>query len=271
MSSPASVLPGASPSATSSGAPYRIMVVDDSAVIRGLLIRSLESDAQIEVVASVSDGRMAVNALSRHDVEVVVLDIEMPVMDGLTALPQLIAARPGVKVIIASTLSRRNADISLQALAAGAADYIAKPGATALTTADAFKQELVAKIKALGEAKRKTAGIAQPAKRARPEAARRIPDSRPIALRAASLDPFEVLAIGSSTGGPQALFQLLTLCRARRLPHAGRAGTRRGEDHQAQQGAGGKFLPARRRPDVAQPGAGPRQASAYRRSHRHGA
>jgi two-component system, chemotaxis family, protein-glutamate methylesterase/glutaminase len=213
VSSPASVLPGAPPSATSSGAPYRIMVVDDSAVIRGLLIRSLESDAQIEVVASVSDGRMAVNALSRHDVEVVVLDIEMPVMDGLTALPQLIAARPGVKVIIASTLSRRNADISLQALAAGAADYIAKPGATALTTADAFKQELVAKIKALGEAKRKTAGIAQPAKRARPEAARRIPDSRPIALRAASLDPFEVLAIGSSTGGPQALFQLLTSLR----------------------------------------------------------
>ena len=217
MSSPASVLPGASPSATSSGAPYRIMVVDDSAVIRGLLIRSLESDAQIEVVASVSDGRMAVNALSRHDVEVVVLDIEMPVMDGLTALPQLIAARPGLKVIIASTLSRRNADISLQALAAGAADYIAKPGATALTTADTFKQELVAKIKALGEAKRKTAGVAQPAKRARPDAARpalqRIPDSRPIALRAASPEPFEVLAIGSSTGGPQALFQLLTSLR----------------------------------------------------------
>jgi two-component system chemotaxis response regulator CheB len=217
VSSPASVLPGASPSATSSGAPYRIMVVDDSAVIRGLLIRSLESDAQIEVVASVSDGRMAVNALSRHDVEVVVLDIEMPVMDGLTALPQLIAARPGLKVIIASTLSRRNADISLQALAAGAADYIAKPGATALTTADTFKQELVAKIKALGEAKRKTAGVAQPAKRARPDAARpalqRIPDSRPIALRAASPEPFEVLAIGSSTGGPQALFQLLASLR----------------------------------------------------------
>jgi two-component system chemotaxis response regulator CheB len=214
VNSPAPVLPGASPSTGSSGAPYRIMVVDDSAVIRGLLIRSLESDAQIEVVASVSDGRMAVNALSRHDIEVVVLDIEMPVMDGLTALPQLIAARPGLKVIIASTLSRRNADISLQALAAGAADYIAKPGATALTTADAFKRELVAKIKALGEAKRKTAGIAQPAKRARPDAARpalqRIPDSRPIALRAASPDPFEVLAIGSSTGGPQALFQLLT-------------------------------------------------------------
>jgi two-component system chemotaxis response regulator CheB len=217
VSSLASVSPGPPPSVGSSGAPYRIMVVDDSAVIRGLLIRSLESDAQIEVVASVGDGRMAVNALSRHDVEVVVLDIEMPVMDGLTALPLLIAARPGIKVIIASTLTRRNADISLQALAAGAADYIAKPGSTALTTADGFKQELVEKIKALGEAKRKTAGIEQPTKRARLETARATPlrpaISQPIALRAASLAPFEALAIGSSTGGPQALFQLLSALR----------------------------------------------------------
>jgi two-component system chemotaxis response regulator CheB len=215
VTNPASVLPGALPSASSPGAPYRIMVVDDSAVIRGLLIRSLESDPKIAVVASVGDGRMALNALSRHDVEVVVLDIEMPVMDGLTALPLLIAARPGLKVIMASTLTRRNADISLQALSAGAADYIPKPGATALTTADVFKVELVAKIKALGEAKRKAAGIAQPTAMApRQGTAARAPVRRPagpqpIALRAASPEPFDALAIGSSTGGPQALFQLL--------------------------------------------------------------
>ena len=214
MSNPASVLPGATPSSIAQGAPYRIMVVDDSAVIRGLLIRSLESDPKIIVVASVGDGRMALNALSRHDVEVVVLDIEMPVMDGLTALPQLIAARPALKVIMASTLTRRNADISLQALAAGAADYIAKPGATALTSADAFKGELAAKIKALGEAKRKAAGIAQPATFVRQESAVRAPMrrqsvSQPIVLCAAPPEPFDALAIGSSTGGPQALFQLL--------------------------------------------------------------
>jgi two-component system chemotaxis response regulator CheB len=212
VSNPASVLPGAPPSATSPGAPYRIMVVDDSAVIRGLLIRSLESDPKIAVVASVGDGRMALNALSRYDVEVVVLDIEMPVMDGLTALPLLIAAKPGLKVIMASTLTRRNADISLQALTAGAADYIAKPGATALTTAEIFKGELVAKVKALGEAKRKTAGIAQPIAAPRQDAraqVRRPAGPQPIVLRAASTEPFDVLAIGSSTGGPQALFQLL--------------------------------------------------------------
>jgi two-component system chemotaxis response regulator CheB len=214
VSNPASVLPGALPSASSPGAPYRIMVVDDSAVIRGLLIRSLESDPKIAVVASVGDGRMALNALSRYDVEVVVLDIEMPVMDGLTALPLLIAAKPGLKVIMASTLTRRNADISLQALTAGAADYIAKPGATALTTADVFKGELVAKVKALGEAKRKAAGIAQPTtgsvrQGTPPAPVRRVAGPQPIVLRAASPEPFDVLAIGSSTGGPQALFQLL--------------------------------------------------------------
>jgi len=85
------------------------MVVDDSAVIRGLLTRSLESDPELAVVASASNGQMAVNAVKRNDVEIVVLDIEMPIMDGLTALPQLLAASPAVKVIVASTLTRRGA------------------------------------------------------------------------------------------------------------------------------------------------------------------
>jgi len=96
--------------------PYRLMVVDDSAVIRGLLTRSLEADPEVEVLASASNGEMAVNALGRYDIEIVILDIEMPVMDGLTALPKLLAAKPGIKVIIASTLTRRGADISMRAL-----------------------------------------------------------------------------------------------------------------------------------------------------------
>jgi two-component system chemotaxis response regulator CheB len=207
-------------SAGQAGAPFRIMVCDDSAVIRGLLIRSLENDPQIQVVASVSDGKMAVSALARHDVEVVVLDIEMPVMDGLTALPQIIASRPGIKVIIASTLTRRNADISLRALAAGAHDYVTKPGATALTTADEFKRELLAKVKALGQARRKQSGQPQPAE---PGAARSFSAGtatatafraaatgpRRVTLRPATHEVFDGLAIGSSTGGPQALFTLL--------------------------------------------------------------
>src|SRR3546814_13782340 len=67
------------------GDPYRVMVVDDSAVIRGLLARALEADPMVKVVASVGNGEVAVKALERHHVDVIILDIEMPVMDGLTA------------------------------------------------------------------------------------------------------------------------------------------------------------------------------------------
>lgn len=215
MSRPPAAL---SPPEGPSGAPYRVMVVDDSAVIRGLLIRSLEADPQVQVVASVSDGRMAINALGRHDIEVVVLDIEMPNMDGLTALPQLIAAKPGLKVIMASTLTRRNADISLRALKAGAADYLTKPSASSLTSATSFKEDLLAKVKALGEAGRSIAGKTLPSRTAGVPAAARPASVRPslpskIVLRAAATEPFEALAIGSSTGGPQALFELLAAIR----------------------------------------------------------
>jgi len=194
-------------------APYRLMVVDDSAVIRGLLTRSLEADPEVEVLASASNGEMALSALSRHDIEIVILDIEMPVMDGLTALPKLLAAKPGLKVIIASTLTRRGADISMKALAAGAADYLTKPGASALTSADQFKRELLEKVKALGQARRRAVGVAapQPAARGVAEAAfepAHEPQRRVIALRPGARDVPEIVAIGSSTGGPQALFHV---------------------------------------------------------------
>lgn len=195
-------------------APYRLMVVDDSAVIRGLLTRSLEADPEVEVLASASNGEMALNALARHDIEIVILDIEMPVMDGLTALPKLLAAKAGLKVIIASTLTRRGADISMKALAAGAADYLTKPGASALTSADQFKRELLEKVKALGQARRRAAGLAAPHPVAR-DAAEPVfepahePQRRVIALRPGARELPEVLAIGSSTGGPQALFRVM--------------------------------------------------------------
>lgn len=109
--------------------PYRVMLVDDSAVVRGLVTRWMQEDPEIEVVASVGNGAVAVREIGRTDIEVIVLDVEMPEMDGLTALPKILAAQPDVKVIMASTLTMRNADISLKALQAGAADYIAKPSA----------------------------------------------------------------------------------------------------------------------------------------------
>ena len=198
--------------------PYRIMVVDDSAVIRGLLTRALESDPAVEVVASVSDGQQGIRALGRHDVEVVILDIEMPVMDGLTALPKMIEAKPGVQVVVASTLTRKNAEISLRALQLGAADYIAKPSSKSeLHGAKDFKRELTEKVKALGAAVRggqapAPSGKVRPAARAGRDQAKAAPlsVSKAVTLRKSAIIPPEAIAIGSSTGGPQALLKLLT-------------------------------------------------------------
>lgn len=211
--------------------PYRVMLVDDSAVIRGLFARSLESDPEVQVVASVGDGQMAVNALAKDKgkIEVIVLDIEMPRMDGLTALPELLKIDPDVPVVMASTLTARNADISLKAMSLGAKDYIPKPSSMReLSAAEAFKQELLAKVKSLGAARRRKTGApprprfsverAAGAPRTQAPAAAAKP-STPVSLRPAGRRVPQVLCIGSSTGGPQALFKVLGgLPKTLRLP-----------------------------------------------------
>jgi two-component system chemotaxis response regulator CheB len=194
------------------------MVVDDSAVIRGLLARFLEADPEITVVASVSNGQMALDRLSRTDVEIVVLDIEMPVMDGMTALPLILKKRPGIQVLMASTLTRKNAEVSLRALSLGAADYVPKPSSTSeIHSADSFKNELTEKVKAIAEAGRggrdraprpATAGPAAPATAAPAKRSRLDLDGAP-SLRKQPIVRPDLIAIGSSTGGPQALFKVL--------------------------------------------------------------
>lgn len=206
----------------SSDDPYRIMVVDDSAIIRGLLTRALEGDSELRVVSSVGDGQMAVNALKRQVVDVIVLDIEMPVMDGLTAIPKLLQVAPAARIIMASTLTQRGAEISIRALQAGAADYVAKPTSTReLNAADVFKRELIGKVKALAASARRAgsrgrAGLRpEPSVAAPPFPATPVP-RKPVASAAVMLRPMpavysiEVVAIGSSTGGPQALFEVLS-------------------------------------------------------------
>ncbi|MFO0997610.1 MAG: chemotaxis response regulator protein-glutamate methylesterase [Alphaproteobacteria bacterium] len=189
------------------------MVCDDSAVIRGALTRALQSDPEIRVTATVPNGQQALDTLDRQDFDVIVLDIEMPVMDGLTALPKLLARRPDTKIIMASTLTRRNADISMQALQKGASDYIPKPSSSnhLSAEADSFKRELVAKVKALAAQRR---GRAVPAS-AGPEptkgsALAAIRPKGPLKLRSPSALQPNILAIGSSTGGPQALLHVLS-------------------------------------------------------------
>src|SRR3712207_3050809 len=106
--------------------PIRVMVVDDAVVVRGLVSRWIEEEPGFKVVASLRTGREAVDQILKADPDVVILDIEMPDMDGLTALPLLLGKKKDVMIIMASTLTRRNAEVSLKALSLGAADYVPK-------------------------------------------------------------------------------------------------------------------------------------------------
>jgi two-component system chemotaxis response regulator CheB len=205
--------------------PIRVMIVDDAIVVRGLLVRWIESEAGLQVVASLRSGREAIEQVERTSPDVVILDVDMPDIDGITALPRLFEKRRDLVVIMSSTLTRRNAEVSLRALSLGAADYIPKPESNReLTNSAAFRRDLIEKIRALGTRRRQRLSSARalpwavPA--ARPEPVRAdgaglrhvasphiapAPDPVAFKLRPSPSAPPRVLLIGASTGGPQAL------------------------------------------------------------------
>jgi two-component system chemotaxis response regulator CheB len=195
------------------------MVVDDSAVIRGMISRWVGSEPDMIVAASLRTGLEAVNQIERINPDVAVLDIEMPDLDGISALPLLLAKKRNLVIIMASTLTRRNAEISFKALSLGASDYIPKPESTReATAAETFRHDLLQKIRHLGAKARRSVPIhpapplAPVSDRARepmhraPLAPAAIP---PLARRSFSAQSPRVLLIGSSTGGPQALMTLV--------------------------------------------------------------
>jgi len=196
------------------------MVVDDSVVIRGLISRWIASEPDMVVAASLRTGLDAVNQIERVNPDVAVLDIEMPELDGISALPLLLAKKRNLIIIMASTLTRRNAEISFKALSLGASDYIPKPESTRETSAaDTFHHDLIQKIRSLGAKVRRNAPasssppLAPTLDRPREPAAR--PPQAPVAQPQLMRRPFSmqtprVLLIGSSTGGPQALMTLVT-------------------------------------------------------------
>ena len=218
--------------------PYRVMVVDDSLVIRGIINRMVQSDPMIKVVKSVSNGEMAVNEVKADkNIEIVILDIEMPVKDGITALPEIIQANRNVQVIMSSTLTEHNAEISMRALSLGACDYVTKPTSTTTLNSDKMYQaELIEKIKTFGARARKNKRIADErpvspsvkkenkssniAKLADIKHEKLVGNGQPVGEGRSLYDGEfktvkpnfkilpEILAIGSSTGGPPALFKI---------------------------------------------------------------
>jgi two-component system chemotaxis response regulator CheB len=182
----------------------KVLLVDDSAVVRGLISRWLDAENGIEVVAKAIDGIQGVRFAKEHQPDVVVLDIEMPRMDGLTALPQILKMAPNTKVVMASTLTHRNANITMRALSQGASDYTPKPDAGGLANAEEFRMTLISKIRALGQATPVTRTKVAPIVR------KPVAPARAMAPKAIRFVKPDVLFIGSSTGGPQALRELMT-------------------------------------------------------------
>lgn len=207
--------------------PVKVLVADDSAVVRGLVSRWL-GEAGHEVVATASNGRLAVEALARCSPDVVLLDIEMPELDGIQALPLILAKQPGVQVVMMSTLTQRNADVSLRCLALGAVDYIPKPESNrGVTTSDGFRNDLIERIRVFGAARARRrpgptpveTGSAAPSAAA--PAVSRLSGTVTLRPKPRTLVPPRALLIGSSTGGPRAVGEVLEKIGAatlRRLP-----------------------------------------------------
>ncbi len=195
-------------------APIRVLVVDDSAVVRGALGKILEG-AGMKVVTTAPNGQLALDALRHVEVDVVLLDVEMPVMDGITTLPRILAEHPSVRVVMASSLTQQGAAITMQALSLGAADYISKPSARVGAAGLAgITDEIVAKVRAIGHARRTRPTIA-----AKPVAPPLKGGASILVGAPAGESAPRVLAIASSTGGPNALAEVLSgLPKNYRLP-----------------------------------------------------
>lgn len=175
--------------------PIRVLLVDDSSTIRGLLSATLGGDPELKVVGAAVNGKMGVEMVATTTPDIVLLDVEMPVLDGIGALKEIRRIAPRLPVVMFSSLTERGAKTTLDALLAGANDYAAKPaGLAADQVSERIRTEVIAKIKALVPR-----GMTIP----RPTSAP--PPRRPSPSR----EPIRGIVIAVSTGGPTALAEML--------------------------------------------------------------
>ncbi len=184
----------------------RILIVDDSAVMRSVLRSVISSDPSLEVAGTAADGESGLQAVNVVRPDLILLDVEMPVMDGLATLRKLRAGGHRGAVIMCSSLTQRGARVTIDALASGASDYVAKPAGQSdrETAARVLAQELIPKIKALTRrtSPEQEAGGNRPAMPMGPAPA---PASMPASAPAPGTFVPRLVAIGVSTGGPAAL------------------------------------------------------------------
>jgi two-component system, chemotaxis family, protein-glutamate methylesterase/glutaminase len=180
----------------------RVLLVDDSVMVRTALAQAIRQDGDLEVAGTAANGRIALAKFSALKPDIVLLDFEMPEMDGLETVRQLRKINPSVPIIMFSSLTERGASLTLEALSLGATDYVTKPSTLDVAaTLQTISQELLAKLRAFCHLPETPA--ASPAVKPQSQSPQLIP-SRPRAL-----SPVQIVAIGVSTGGPDALARVL--------------------------------------------------------------
>lgn len=187
----ASIRSGPSGPGAASGRPIRLMLVDDSMVARAVLTRMIEADGGFEIVAVAGTAEHALDALKHVDVDVIILDLEMPGEGGLKSIPKIIDAANGAQVMIVSSLADEGAEATVAALALGAADTLPKPGTGRFN--GRFSEVLIERLKALG--------VSHEQHVRRPQHSMGVTYS----LRCPVDAKLDLLAIGASTGGIHAL------------------------------------------------------------------
>ncbi len=186
----------------------RILVVDDSVVIRQMTSQILAEDPELAIAGVAGDGKIALAKIDQVSPDLVTLDVEMPVMNGLETLAEIRKRHPKLPVIMFSTLTERGAGATIEALSLGASDYVTKPSNT-MNQEEArqrIRAELIPKIKALCRAPGGSARQARPASASssRPQLLQ-MPKARSAPTAHASQRTIDIVAIGTSTGGPNAL------------------------------------------------------------------
>jgi two-component system chemotaxis response regulator CheB len=185
----------------------RVLVIDDSALVRKMLSTMLSSDPGIEVVGTAADPLVAREKIKELNPDVLTLDVEMPHMDGVTFLENLMRLRP-MPVVMVSTLTANGADVTLRALELGAVDFVSKPGTDLSGRFDAYAEEIIGKVKAAARCRPRALNRPLPAPQPKltADAVLPAPGAATRLLPAATT----VIAIGSSAGGTEAVRELLS-------------------------------------------------------------